>query len=572
MNDQLSLLPKLGEIATSLTSAHDIKSLINALHKGVDNIIQCDYKAYYLLNTKKNRLNLVHSKWESEELTRMGQSIAERSLAYWVAENNKVINLSHRDEHIEAPEQTCPADHHFQLNKNEKVRAKAYIPVSTSDNKVIGVLAIASISYDQFTQETISLLKFMCALVGEVYTNILLTMEQKRIKRNLQYALSEANAAKEAKANFLAKMSHEIRTPMNGIIGMSGLLERTILDSKQKKYLDAISTSSNHLLALINDILDISKIEAEEFTLENRAFNLKDLVEKNCFSLNFQAIKKGIQLKLDLDPKLPQMVMGDSLRIGQVLINLVNNAIKFTEEGSVTVSASTLRTNPLKKEALIRFSVKDTGLGIDKNNLSKIFDRFKQEDDSVSRKFGGSGLGLAIAKEIITHHGGKIWVESTKGEGSDFIFEINFAIAENAVRVSNEAEKKIYNLKRARVLLVEDNKINSHLATMILKDNKAIVDHAFSGMEAISKVKEAQYDIILMDINMPMMNGFEATDVLRNKMNLDVPIIALTANSEGEMRDKCINAGMNDYLPKPFRYNELVQKVAEYSTLKKKAV
>jgi signal transduction histidine kinase/CheY-like chemotaxis protein len=557
MDNRLTLIPKLGEIAAKLTSSKDIKSLLGSLDSIVEDIVKCDYKAYYIMNDRRNRLNLVHTKNTSSKLKLMAQSIAERSLAFWVWENNDVVSLPFNSGCKKIPDINLPQD--------AKVRSKVYLPIKGRKDKVIGVLALASNKVDYFSEEAISLLKFIGNLVGEVYSNILLTMAQKRTERNLQRALKEANSAKKAKEVFLAKMSHEIRTPMNAIIGMGGLMERTVLNDQQKKYVDAISSSSNHLLALINDVLDISKIEAEGFVLEQRSFDIEEEIQRIMLSFNFLASKKGLELNLKLDPQIPKVVIGDSLRLGQVLINLLNNAIKFTDTGSVTLSSKVLKKSNKSKSKRIQFKVSDTGIGIDKSCQEKIFKRFKQADDSTTRQYGGTGLGLPIAKEIVSKYKGEIWVESEKGKGSDFIVEIDFPVGKESTLKKSFVKRISYDFSKLHVLLVEDNKINSQLATVILKENKAKVDHAFSGVEAVDKVKSGRYDLILMDINMPLMNGYEATAILRNQLKIDAPIIALTANVEEEVKNKCLEVGMDDYLFKPFKYNELLAKVAEYT-------
>ena len=382
--------------------------------------------------------------------------------------------------------------------------------------------------------------------------------------REDQAEKEKAQASERAKHQFLANMSHEIRTPMNAIKGMTDILLRRNPKDDQKEYLEGIKQSSDSLLVIINDILDISKIEAGKVELENEPFSVVELVNNVHTIMQFKAEEKGLELLKDI-PAENLTVQGDATRLRQILLNLIGNAIKFTEKGLVTTSVKSEQSG---EKVNVHFIISDTGIGIDQDRMDKIFKSFEQAYSDTSRKFGGTGLGLSISKKLVELHGGKIWVESEKGKGSQFHFTIPYVIAGTAVDTpqpedanANVAEA----LKGARILLVEDNQFNAVVAQEELEDaiEGVQVELAENGLIAVEKLKSSTFDVILMDVQMPTMNGFEATKAMRNFGNekAHTPIIAMTANVLKEEVDLCYEAGMNDFIGKPFDTTELLQKI-----------
>ena len=374
----------------------------------------------------------------------------------------------------------------------------------------------------------------------------------------------KAEASEKAKHQFLANMSHEIRTPMNAIKGMTDILIRRNPKEDQKEYLDGIKQSSDSLLVIINDILDISKIEAGKVELEQEPFSVVELVNNVHTIMQFKAEEKGLELLKDI-PAENLTVQGDATRLRQILINLIGNAIKFTEKGLVTTSVKSEQAND---KLNLHFIVSDTGIGIDEDTMGKIFESFEQAYSDTSRKFGGTGLGLSISKKLVELHDGTIWVESEKGKGSQFHFIIPYAIAATAAVVAKAADANANiadALKGIRVLLVEDNQFNVVVAQEELEDaiEGINIEVAENGLIAVEKLKSSAFDVILMDVQMPTMNGFEATKAIRNFGNeiAHTPIIAMTANVLKEEVDLCYQAGMNDFIGKPFDTNELIQKI-----------
>lgn len=374
----------------------------------------------------------------------------------------------------------------------------------------------------------------------------------------------KALASEKAKHQFLANMSHEIRTPMNAIKGMTDILIRRNPKEDQKEYLDGIKQSSDSLLVIINDILDISKIEAGKVELENDPFSVNELVNNVHTIMQFKVEEKGLELKKEI-PAEALNVKGDATRLRQILINLIGNAIKFTEKGLVT---TTIQSEKIEGKLNLHFTISDSGIGIDEDRMAKIFESFEQAYSDTSRKFGGTGLGLSISKKLVELQNGKIWVESEKGKGSRFHFTIAYEMAAQKIE-NSEAETTnagiAANLKGINILVVEDNQFNAVVAQEELEDaiEDIKVEVAENGAIALEKLRSSHFDIILMDVQMPTMNGYEATKAIRalNNEKANTPIIAMTANVLKEEVDLCQQAGMNDFIGKPFDTNELIEKI-----------
>jgi signal transduction histidine kinase/CheY-like chemotaxis protein len=381
-------------------------------------------------------------------------------------------------------------------------------------------------------------------------------------KQNLELtnAKNKAELSSIAKEQFLANMSHEIRTPLNGIDGMAKLLEKTPLTKEQKEYNIAIRTSSDNLLVIINDILDFSKIEAGKLTIEKIGFNLNESINRVINTMSYKAEEKGINLALEIDANISEILIGDPTRLNQIIINLINNAIKFTSKGCVTLKCKLVEKTSTKNK--IKFEVIDTGIGIDSRKISKIFGSFSQEDESTTRKFGGTGLGLTISKQLVELFNGELKVISEKGKGAIFYFTVEYPIG--SLKDWLKEETTVMNwesLEHKKVLLVEDNKINQLLAATILKNWKMKVEVAENGLIAIEKLKDENFDVVLMDMQMPIMGGIEATVIIREELKLSIPIIALTARAIKGIDKECMEAGMNDYISKPFNQSELFNKI-----------
>lgn len=396
----------------------------------------------------------------------------------------------------------------------------------------------------------------------QVLASIIDISERKKIEeKNSEVKLAEESI--KMKDRFLANMSHEIRTPMNAIIGFSDLLARTSLTGEQAQFVKLVKSSGENLLTIINDILDFSKIEAGKLSLEKVPINISNILLSLYEIMQVKAADKNIELKFNFEKIEHPFVLGDSIRLSQILMNLISNAIKFTEKGKVELNVSSKLTGENKCEII--FEIKDSGIGIDKQNLESIFERFHQAESDITRKFGGTGLGLSITKNIVDLHNGTIAIESTKGEGSTFTVTIPYYIIkkEEYSNLNQQRQFKLKNLKsfEIKILLVEDNILNQKLVGTVL--NKIGVDFelASNGRVATEILSKKSFSLILMDLQMPEMDGYEATNIIRNTLKLKTPILAMTAHALAGEKDKCIELGMNDYLSKPFKPVELITRI-----------
>ncbi len=376
----------------------------------------------------------------------------------------------------------------------------------------------------------------------------------------------ELMRAQKAKEQFLANISHEIRTPINGIAGMASLLSQNPSKEEQRTYLNAIKSAADNLKVIINDILDLASIESGKLQLEKIGFNLNDLLHSLIDAYGVQASEKGVKLSYKLAEDANKVFIGDPVRLNQILINLISNAIKFTHAGSIHVS---VKTDRIKEGTYrLRFDITDTGIGIPKSKLQTIFESFSQADASVTRKYGGTGLGLTIVKQLIELQKGTIKVVSEEGNGSTFTFTISYQLGKTEFFDETKLYKPKQNtqLKNASVLLVEDNDINRLYAGSILKMWGCHFETAENGVVALEKVRNNSFDVILMDIQMPVMDGFETTKAIRqgDPKKKSVPIIALTANATQKDFEKCIAAGMNDCITKPFTQDDLLKTLTKY--------
>jgi signal transduction histidine kinase/DNA-binding response OmpR family regulator len=430
---------------------------------------------------------------------------------------------------------------HASVEMNERFYEIHYMPVTDNENKPVG----------------------MNGVVMDITT-------LKKNEQELKNSLVISEETQKIKESFLANMSHEIRTPIHAIMNLTDILLKTEVSPEQHKFLDAIKKSADNLLVIINDILDLSKIEAQKMTFENTPFNLRDVIHSVIEIFNPRAQEKKLKLILNYNEDLPDFINGDSVRLSQVINNLISNAIKFTHDGEVKMDVYAEEKN--EKFCLVAFKISDTGIGIPQHKLSSIFDSFSQASDDITRKYGGTGLGLNICKQLVELQGGMISVESTPNRGSVFIFRLAFEniVPEDNISTSitQNSTELVFN-KELKILVVEDNDINRMVINIMMRDWKFKTDNAVNGSVAIDMIEQNNYDIVLMDIEMPGLNGYQTTQHIRKNLPAPknaIPILAMTAHANSSEKEKCLNAGMNDYVSKPFDAEELRSKIIALCT------
>jgi len=453
----------------------------------------------------------------------------------------------------------------------QEVFAKGFVtdyPLTIRDGKLTDVLFNGSVYKDErgyvigavvVARDITEQKKTATQLTEAIVFAEMATLIAEEAKIKAEKATAAAESAVKAKQQFLSNMSHEIRTPMNAIIGFTKVLLKTDMNAKQKEYLTAIKLSGDALIVLINDILDLAKVDAGKMVFEQIPFRMSVSIGAMLHLFETKIQEKNLKLIKEYDKRIPAVLLGDPVRLHQIILNLVSNAVKFTQKGKITVSVRLLSEDD--KKVNIEFAVADTGIGIDENKMLTIFDNFQQASSGTSRLYGGTGLGLAIVKQLVEPQGGTINVRSTIGEGSTFSFILSFPKTTDEAEAEIEPMELDTEIKNIKVLVAEDITLNQLLMKTILDDFGFERDIAGNGKIAIEKLQSKSYDVILMDLQMPEMNGFDATDYIRNKMHSKIPIIALTADVTTVDLAKCRAVGMNDYIAKPVDERVLYSKI-----------
>lgn len=542
--DNIQIINELGE---KITSSLVLQETFEHLHLTLNSMMDAAIVELGVYD-QSNKFWTIYSNEGNSNSVDYSNHMAE-----WVQENNRELILEDAEDHfgryVSKPLQT----------QNKQIAKSIMAFPILFHNQVEGVISVISSrknAYDSYHQESIqSLLGFLSVALENAHTH-----------EQLNVLKIRAEESEKHEQQFLANMSHEIRTPMNAVLGMTNLLLDTKIDQKQLKYLNAINVSSKNLLVIINDILDLSKLEAGKMEIEKIPFRIKDVLDNISDTSKFKAEEKGLKFEVEIMPGLPEVVKGDPTRLNQIITNLCSNAVKFTEKGGVSIVVDKAEDN-----RFVRFKVKDTGIGIPEDKIHLLFSNFKQVDSSTFRKYGGTGLGLSISKTLIELQGGRVNVKSDINIGSVFTVEIPYEVGTQEEVEALEGDKSIdyTGLDGIRVLVAEDNEYNQIVVedTLVGLISNVKIDIAENGLIAIEMMKKNSYDVVLMDAQMPEMDGLEATKQIRqfeDEVKNKIPILALTASVHRADIDRCIESGMNDFIPKPFTTQELLGSISKF--------
>lgn len=545
-------------MADAISKASDAQSLADALFKVVDDFVDVPYSSIFLWDFKENKLKLLANKGFNEQDKKHSEESAMERHPGYVFTHRVPIHI--RDmESEQVPSYVQSGKRSFQ------VRSRLWLPITTSERS-LGAFGFASEEPHFFTEEHELVLGLVCRLAGNIYSNIVFAQSEKEYLESIKNSMKLIQEANQAQQNFIAKMSHEMRTPLNGIIGMSQILQQMQLPIESNNFIQIIHQQSNVLLHLINDVLDISKIQTDDFKLVEFPFKPFQVIKEIALAARIQSQTNKLNLEVKCHNEQDIDALGDSLRLSQIINNLLSNAIKFTKEGSIIVNIELISSTA--SHHVVQFSVSDTGIGISPDQQEKIFQRFIQADDSISRTYGGSGLGLYITKELVTKMGGEIHLSSEIGHGSTFTVTIPF---KRIIFAETGANSEIdYDFSGKKLLLVEDNAVNTLYVQIVTEQLGIDFTEVSEAQSAIELLKSQDFDIILMDLQMPQMDGITAIKLIRNELKLNIPILVQTANTVQKEIDACFEAGANGFISKPFTNAEIKSKIATLLKLKTK--
>ncbi|HBE40575.1 MAG TPA: hypothetical protein DDW27_05110 [Bacteroidales bacterium] len=539
----------LYNISSAALQQMDLKELYPIIERELSRIWNTNNFYIALYDSKTETLSLP---FFADEKDNFNEAPASKTITGWVIKNKKSVLLKERDQ--------------IKLEESGDIEligtpCKVWMGVPLKvDNDVIGVLCLQDYNdEDRFSHDDLYVLDFIANQTA-------VALQRRIMLDNLITARQKAEEAAQSKQIFMSTMSHEIRTPLNEVIGITNLLLQGNPREDQMDFIKTLRFSGNHLLTLVNDVLDYNKMESGKIVFEQISFNLNDFLDEIMRSYSFRSKAKQLDFKIKKEGNLPVNVIGDQIRLNQILSNLLSNALKFTKQGGITVLIRELERK--NNHSKLEFLVKDTGIGIPSEKQSAIFENYTQAASDTTRRYGGTGLGLAICKKLVELQGGTITVESEPETGSTFRFTLNFEISDDSSRQDDIQAAETFNgLEGKRILVAEDNKINFFVANKFLTGWGVNVTHAEDGQLAIEKLENEDFDLILMDLHMPIMDGIEATTIIRNSDNpriREIPIVALTAAIMSENHDKMDQLKINDYVLKPFKPHDLFERIKKH--------